>query len=110
MCRLWEALQREYSRILDLVGKYAVSRPDVAFSCKKQVGQSFLLPYTRAVSLQFMVTRDPRLNQCCDLMQGERRADLHTTPRASRRDNVRCAKHAGRKSVADQPKRAGPEP
>ena len=27
----------EYSRILDLVGKYAVSRPDVAFSCKKQV-------------------------------------------------------------------------
>ena len=29
----------EYSRILDLVGKYAVSRPDVAFSCKKQVGE-----------------------------------------------------------------------
>ncbi|CAL5222516.1 g4891 [Coccomyxa viridis] len=26
----------EYSRILDLVGKYAVSRPEVAFSCKKQ--------------------------------------------------------------------------
>lgn len=30
----------EYSRIVDLVGKYAVSRPDVAFSCRKQVGQA----------------------------------------------------------------------
>ena len=27
----------EYARILDLVGKSAISRPDVAFSCKKQV-------------------------------------------------------------------------
>ena len=27
----------EYSRILDLVGRFAISRPDVAFSCKKQV-------------------------------------------------------------------------
>ena len=28
----------EYARILDLVGRYAIARPDVAFSCKKQVG------------------------------------------------------------------------
>lgn len=27
----------EYARILDLVGRYAISRPDVGFSCKKQV-------------------------------------------------------------------------
>ncbi|BDA41574.1 DNA mismatch repair protein Mlh1 [Coccomyxa sp. Obi] len=26
----------EYARILDLVGRYAISRPDVGFSCKKQ--------------------------------------------------------------------------
>lgn len=30
----------EYARILDLVGRYAIARPDVAFSCKKQVGDA----------------------------------------------------------------------
>ena len=34
----------EYSKILDLVGKYAVSRPEVAFSCKKQVWQGVSYP------------------------------------------------------------------
>jgi len=30
----------EYARILDLVARYAISRPDVGFSCKKQVNNS----------------------------------------------------------------------
>lgn len=40
MCRCMQALKAssdEYSRILDVVGCYAVYKAGAAFSCKKQV-------------------------------------------------------------------------
>lgn len=41
----------EYARILDLVARYAISRPDVGFSCKKQVNTVLMLLFPAQYTL-----------------------------------------------------------
>lgn len=54
----------EYARILDLVGRYAIARPDVGFSCKKQVGAGMLLVKCHVALRMLLLVAYLQMSRC----------------------------------------------